>query len=164
MNISSLTNSVCFDNIFKNCQKEDGTYDWLKIAKLQDLPTAFIDKYFFQIYQYREIERKENLSTFIIKKYGNYLNWNILFLNQNMEVVITFITMIVVWILGKLSKKNPKINNNMIIYQNIIVGIIATGLYFITTGDISTAITLSGVFATTGYDLIHNLEKLAKEN
>ena len=92
MNISSLTNSVCFDSIFKSCQKEDGTYDWLKIAKLQDLPTAFIDKYFFQIYQYREIERKEKLSTFIIKKYGNYLNWNILFLNQNIdeEIIIKF--------------------------------------------------------------------------
>lgn len=92
MNISSLINSVCFDSIFKSCQKEDGTYDWLKIAKLQDLPTAFIDKYFFQIYQYREIERKEKLSTFIIKKYGNYLNWNILFLNQNIdeEIIIKF--------------------------------------------------------------------------
>lgn len=85
------------------------------------------------------------------------------FINENMEVIITFITMIVVWILGKLSKKNPKIDNNLIIYQNIIVGIIATGLYYITTGDLSNAITLSGVFATTGYDLLHNFEKLVKE-
>ena len=85
------------------------------------------------------------------------------FINQNMEVIITFITMIVVWVLGKISKKNPKINNDLIIYQNIIVGIIATGLYYITTGDLSSAITLSGVFATTGYDLLHNLQKLAKE-
>lgn len=93
MNISILTNHVCFENIFKNCQNEDGTYDWLKIARIKDLPTSFIDKYFFQIYQYREIERKENLSSFIIKKYGNYLNWNILFLHQNIneEIIIIFL-------------------------------------------------------------------------
>ena len=93
MNISILTNHVCFENIFKNCQNKDGSYDWLKIARIKDLPTSFIDKYFFQIYQYREIERKENLSSFIIKKYGNYLNWNILFLHQNIdeEVIIMFL-------------------------------------------------------------------------
>ena len=92
IDISSLTNHLCFEDIFKNCQKEDGSYDWLKIAKTKNLPIAFIDKYFFQIYQYREIERKENLSIFIIKKYGNYLNWNILFLNQNIdeEIIINF--------------------------------------------------------------------------
>lgn len=92
IDIFSLTNHVCFEDIFKNCQKEDGSYDWLKIAKTKDLPITFIDKYFFQIYQYRELERKENLSTFIIRKYGNYLNWNILFLNQNIdeEILINF--------------------------------------------------------------------------
>lgn len=93
MNISILTNHVCFENIFKNCQNKDGTYDWLKIARIKDLPTSFIDKYFFQIYQYREIERKENLSPFIIKKYGNYLNWIFLFLHQNIdeEIIIMFL-------------------------------------------------------------------------
>ena len=103
INISSLTNHVCFDNIFKNCQNEDGSYNWLKIAKIKDLPTTFIDKYFFQIYQYRELERKENLSTFIIKKYGNYLNWNVLFLFQNIdeEIILMF--------LNKLDKINWKV-------------------------------------------------------
>ncbi len=85
MNISSLTNHVCFEHIFKNCQNEDGTYDWLKISKLKDLPTGFIDKYFFQIYSYRQLERSGKLSSYIIKKYGNYLNWNILFMNQDVD-------------------------------------------------------------------------------
>lgn len=86
-------------------------------------------------------------------------------LNQNMETIISLITMIVVWGLGKLAKENPKIKNDTIIYQNIIVGIISACLYYITTQDISTAIALSGVFATTGYDVIHNIGQLLnKEN
>lgn len=84
-------------------------------------------------------------------------------LSQNMEAVITVITMIVIWILGKLAKKSSKIKNDAIIYQNIIVGIISACLYYITTKDISQAIALSGVFATTGYDVLHNFEKLVKE-
>lgn len=86
------------------------------------------------------------------------------FLNENMETVITLITMIVVWVLGKLAKKNSKIKNDAIIYQNIIVGIISACLYYITTQNISTAIALSGIFATTGYDVLHNFEKLVKES
>lgn len=85
-------------------------------------------------------------------------------LSENMEAVITVLTMIVVWTLGKISKKHPKIKNDIIIYQNIIVGIISAGLYYIITGDISQAVALSGVFATTGYDVLHNFEKLVKEN
>lgn len=86
------------------------------------------------------------------------------FLNENMETIITLITMIVVWVLGKLAKKNSKIKNDAIIYQNIIVGIISACLYYITTQNISTAIALSGIFATTGYDVLHNFEKLVKES
>lgn len=103
MNISILTNHVCFEDIFKANQNKDGSYDWLKIVKMKDLPTAFIDKYFFQIYQFRELERKENLSKFIIKKYGNYLNWNILFLYQNIDEDI------ILMFLSKLNKINWKV-------------------------------------------------------
>lgn len=85
------------------------------------------------------------------------------FIYANMETFTTLITMIVVWILGKMSKKNPKINNNLIIYQNIIVGILVSGLYFFCTKDLSAAVTLSGLFATTGYDLLHNLQKLSQK-
>ena len=86
------------------------------------------------------------------------------FLNENIEVIITLLTMIIVWCLGKISKKHPKVKNDIIIYQNIIVGIISAGLYYIITGNISQAVALSGVFATTGYDVLHNFEKLVKEN
>lgn len=82
------------------------------------------------------------------------------FIYANMETVITLITMVVVFILGKVSKKNPKINNDLIIYQNIIVGILVCAVYFVCTKDLSSAIAMSGIFATTGYDVVHNFAKL----
>ena len=33
MNIESLANHICFDDIFKNNQNKDGTYNWLNISK-----------------------------------------------------------------------------------------------------------------------------------
>lgn len=85
MNIESLANHICFDDIFKNNQNKDGTYNWLNISKIENLPTSFIDKYFYQIYVYRNLEKSGNLSNFIIKKYGNFLNWNILLMNQQVN-------------------------------------------------------------------------------
>ena len=85
------------------------------------------------------------------------------FINHNTELMITLLTMIVSWILGFIAKKCPYINNNLIIIQNIIVGLLVSILYFIITKDFNLAISLSGVFAETGYNLIHNIEKLIKE-
>ena len=85
MNIEILANHLCFEKIFKNNQNEDGTYNWLKISKIKDLPTSFIDKYFFQIYSYQNLEKSGNLSPHIIKKYGNYLNWTTLLMCQNID-------------------------------------------------------------------------------
>lgn len=82
---------------------------------------------------------------------------------NNMEFIVTFTTMIVVWILGKISKKSKYVNNNVIIFQNIAVGLIVTAIYYWLTGDLSKSIMLSGLFATTGYDMLHNIEKLLDE-
>lgn len=79
---------------------------------------------------------------------------------ENMQVFITLITMVVIWILGKAAKKSTYINNNLIIFQNIFIGLLVFGLYWLCTKDFSTAIALSGLFATAGYDLLHNIEKL----
>ena len=79
---------------------------------------------------------------------------------NNMEFIVTFRTMIVVWILGRISKKSKYIDNNVIIFQNITVGLIVTGIYYWITGDLSKAVMLSGLFATTGYDMLHNIQKL----
>lgn len=79
---------------------------------------------------------------------------------NNMEFIVTFTTMVVVWILGRISKKSKYIDNNVIIFQNITVGLIVTGIYYWITGDLSKAVMLSGLFATTGYDMLHNIQKL----
>ena len=79
---------------------------------------------------------------------------------NNMEFIVSFTTMIVVWILGRISKKSKYVDNNVIIFQNITVGLIVTGIYYWITGDLSKAVMLSGLFATTGYDMLHNIQKL----
>jgi len=85
MNIDLLANHLRFEKIFNNNKNEDGTYNWLKISKIKDLPNSFIDQYFFQIYSYGNLEKSGKLSKFIIKKYGNYLNWTSLLMYQNVD-------------------------------------------------------------------------------
>ena len=51
----------------------------------------------------------------------------------------------------------------LIIIQNIVIGLAVSIFYFIITKDFNLAITLSGLLAETGYNLIHNIEKLIKE-
>ena len=85
------------------------------------------------------------------------------FINQNNELIITTLTMTLTWILGFIAKRCPYVNNNLIIIQNIVIGLVVSIFYFIVTKDISLAISLSGVFADSGYNLIHNIEKLIKE-
>lgn len=82
------------------------------------------------------------------------------FIRNNIEMIITIVTMAVTWILGTFAKKSPYINNNLIIIQNIVVGLIAAVLYYVITKDFSMAISMSGILAETGYNLIHNIQKL----
>lgn len=85
MNIENLANHFCFDDIFSKYQNKNGTYNWLEISKDKSLSTSFIDKYFHQISSYHNLERMGNLSNFIIRKYGNYFNWNILLMSQQVD-------------------------------------------------------------------------------
>ena len=86
------------------------------------------------------------------------------FINNNTELIVTLLTMILTWILGFISKRCPYINNNLIIIQNIVVGLSVSIFYFIITKDFNLAISLRGIFAETGYNLIHNIEKLIKND
>ena len=86
------------------------------------------------------------------------------FINNNTELIITLLTVTLTWVLGFLSKRCPYINNNLIIIQNIVIGLSVSIFYFAITKDFNLAITLSGVFAETGYNLIHNIEKLIAED
>ncbi len=85
------------------------------------------------------------------------------FITENTELMVTLLTMTLTWRLGFISKRGPYINNNLIIIQNIVIGLCVSIFYFIITKDFNLAITLSGLFAETGYNLIHNIEKLIKE-
>lgn len=84
------------------------------------------------------------------------------FINSNTELVVTLLTMILTWILGFIAKRCPYVNNNLIIIQNIVIGLVVSLFYYIVTKDFNLAITLSGLFADSGYNLIHNIEKLIK--
>ena len=78
------------------------------------------------------------------------------FLNNNIETIIMMLTQIIVWILGALSKKNENIKNDMIIFQNGIVGLISCFLYYVVTKDFSVAIATSGLTADIVYNLVHS--------
>ena len=86
----------------------------------------------------------------------SYENFN------NIETIIMMLTQIVVWILGALSKKNENIKNDMIIFQNGIIGLISCALYYIVSKDFSVAIATSGLTADVLYNLVHSSYKLIK--
>lgn len=79
---------------------------------------------------------------------------------MNLEYIIALVTTILEIILGFISKKNPKIKNQLIPIQNLLVGLIVAIIEFITTKDFETAIAISGLVAGGTYDIVHNLRKL----
>ena len=81
---------------------------------------------------------------------------------MNLEELISLITIIVTLILGEVSKKIPKIKNNLIPIQNLLVGTIVAIVEWIITKDFNSAIALSGLIAGGTYDIIHNLEKIIR--
>lgn len=84
------------------------------------------------------------------------------FLTENVETIVMILTQIIVWILGALSKKNENIKNDIIIFQNGIVGLISCFLYYVVTKDFSVAIATSGLTADIVYNLVHSSYKLIK--
>lgn len=82
---------------------------------------------------------------------------------MNLEYIIALVTTILEIILGFISKKNPKIKNQLIPIQNLLVGLIVAIIEFITTKDFETAIAISGLIAGGTYDIVHNLRKLKGE-
>ena len=79
---------------------------------------------------------------------------------MNLEYIITLVTIILEILLGFVAKKNPKIKNQLIPIQNLLVGLIGAIIEFITTKDFETAIAISGLVAGGAYDIVHNLKKL----
>ena len=81
---------------------------------------------------------------------------------MELEYLISLITILVTFILGIISKRNPKISNKIIPIQNLAVGTIVAIVEFIITKDFKTSIMLSGLLAGGTYDLVHNLKDLIK--
>lgn len=81
------------------------------------------------------------------------------FIVNNFEIIFTIISAIVTFILGKVTKKVPQIDNSNIPIQNIIILIISTLVYYFATGDWSLVVASGSPIATLVYDLIHNYNK-----
>lgn len=77
--------------------------------------------------------------------------------------ILTFVTILVTWVLGWASKKSTFIKNELIPLQNILVGVIVALIEWAITKDFSTAIAVSGVLAGGTYDIFHNLGKIIKK-
>ena len=82
---------------------------------------------------------------------------------MTLEYLISLITIVVTLVLGIVSKKSPKIKNNLIPIQNLLIGVIVAIVEWILTKDFNTAIALSGLIAGGTYDIVHNLRKLEGE-
>lgn len=82
---------------------------------------------------------------------------------MSLEELVSLVTIIVTLILGVVSKKSPKIKNNLIPIQNLLIGTIVAIVEWIITKDFNSAIALSGLIAGGTYDVIHNLEKLIRK-
>ncbi len=77
------------------------------------------------------------------------------FILENIDVIISFITMMVTWMLGYYAKRSSFFSNNFIPIQNLIIMILAISLYWFATGDFSLVIASSSPVATIIYDTIH---------
>ncbi len=83
---------------------------------------------------------------------------------MNTELIVTISTFLITIICGIIAKKIPWFNNYLIPVQNISIGIICTLIYFLFTKDFNLAITTAGILAGGTYDIVHNIQKLLKEN
>lgn len=78
---------------------------------------------------------------------------------HNIFMIVTFL---VTFVLGIIAKKIPKIKDELIPIQNLIVGIISSLIYFFITKDFSLAITSVGLFTGGIYDIANNVNKIVK--
>ena len=79
---------------------------------------------------------------------------------MELNEILTIVTFIVTLISGVITKKSPKIKNNIIPIQNVVIGLIIAITEWLITKDFSTAILLSGLTAGGTYDLVNNLNKM----
>ena len=79
---------------------------------------------------------------------------------MELSTIIGLVTVLVTFVLGIVSKKCSFIKNNLIPVQNLIIGIIAFGIYYLITKDLDLSLTGVGLFTGGVYDLVTNLQNL----
>lgn len=80
------------------------------------------------------------------------------------EYLIALVTVIVEIVMGFITKKIPKIKNELIPIQNVLIGIIIATIEYLITKDFKIAIAASGLLAGGTYDIVHNLRKMKGSN
>lgn len=86
------------------------------------------------------------------------------FIIQNMELIISLVSMIITWLLGKITKRYTKLSNKLIPLQNAIIMIICVVIYYFATGNVSTVIAAGSPVATLIYDVLHNIRQYNLES
>ena len=81
------------------------------------------------------------------------------FIIENMEVIISFISMVVTWLMGKIIKNHTNISNKLIPFQNVIIMVLCVLIYYFATGDWSTVVAAGSPVATLIYDVLHNVRQ-----
>ena len=79
---------------------------------------------------------------------------------MNSVELISIVTFGVTILIGIIAKKVKFISNNLILIQNILIGIIVSLIEFLITKDFSYSIAVSGLVAGGIYDIVHNLDKI----
>lgn len=82
---------------------------------------------------------------------------------MDLEIIVSIVTVIVSFVLGLIAKKIIWVNNHIIPLQNLIIGIIASVIYYIITKDVNLVIAGLGLFTGGVYDIGSNLKKLLEE-
>ena len=83
---------------------------------------------------------------------------------MEINTIISLVTMIVTFICGLIAKRVKWFNNKLIPMQNLIIGVIAGGIYYYMTRDIDLVIMTVGLGTGGAYDLGKNLISLFKSN
>lgn len=81
---------------------------------------------------------------------------------MEITTLIEIITVLITLILGFIAKKAKFIKTNLIPIQNLFIGCISFIIYYFVTKDIHVAVMFSGLLAGGVYDLVKNIEKIAK--
>ncbi len=79
---------------------------------------------------------------------------------MDIATIITLVTILVTFVCGLIAKKVSWFKNQLIPIQNLAIGLIAGGIYYLMTGDLNLVIATVGLGTGGAYDIIHNLQKL----